>query len=399
MRLLTGSAFVSSLGVGAFATMSVVFFVRSVGLGPRSVAIGLAASGLVGLATVVFIGRLADRRGPREVAVGMSVVHAGLIASYVLVNSFATFFLLSCLFAVSEAGGAAARSALIAGVLGREERVAVKAYQRSTFNLGFSLGSAAAAIPLAVDTRSCYLIFILGNAATALLTVVFTGRLPHVPPTAARGRSWTALRDGRYLATSVVVGLLMVHQSLLVVGLPVWVSRHSHLPMPVLSALFVLNNVLVVLMQVSLSRGSGQAAGASKAARRGAFYLAGACMAIASTSATGSPTVGITFLVLGVVVLTLGEMLTAAAAWGLAFDLAPAEAQGEYQSVFAIGVGLERVVGPILATSVAVAYDGAGWLIFALYFIALAVVVRPAVSAAASSRSLEVPASAGISGQ
>lgn len=391
IRLLTGGSFVSSLGVGGFVTLSVVFFIRSVRLSPSGVAMGLAAAGLVGLVAGVFIGRLADRRGPREVAIGASLAHAALIASYVLVDSFAMFLLVSCLLAVTEAGGGAARNALIAGVLDREGRVSAKAYQRSAFNLGFSFGSAAAAIPLAVDARSWYVAFILANAATALLTVGFTMRLPRVAPTAQPQRSWRALRDGRYLGVSVVSGFLLVHGSLLAVGVPLWVAGRDTIPAPFLSVVFILNTALVVLMQVYLSRGTERATGAARAARKGALFLAVACAAVAVTAVTDSMLVGATLLVVGVVVLTVGEMLTEAAAWGLAFDLAPDGAQGEYQGVFALGTGLERVVGPILVTTVAVWHDGLGWSIFAAYFVALAVVVRPVVAAAVSSRSTGTP--------
>lgn len=394
-RWLTLGTFASSIGFGAFTASSAIFFVRSVGLTPRDVGIGLTVAGIGGIGGSVLLGHLADSHGPRRLTMILSACQAVLLASYVLVHSFPAFLVVVSMLTVAERGSGVVRNALIASLMGRADRVRIKAYQRSVFNLGVSLGTVAAVVPLQLDSRAAYVALVLGNAVSALVVLACTWRLPGTPPvgTAGAGGRWVALRDRPYVAMSLFCGLLTVHHSVLTVGIPIWVAVHTTAPRSVVAVLFFVNTLMSVLLQVRASRGAETVAGAGIVARRGAVVLLPACLLVGLAGLTPvAPAVAL--LLAGGVLLTMGELWASAATWGLSFELAVPAAQGRYQGVFSLGMTAGSVVGPVLVTGLALPHGVAGWALLGGYFVLVAAAARPV---AAWARSTRLPGAAALS--
>jgi MFS family permease len=395
-RILAGATFVSAVGFGAFAASSAIFFTKSVGLSAAEVGAGLATAGAVGLLGPVVVGRIADRVGAREVFVALSVLQAALFVSYALVHSFPVFVVVACAFGLVERSAGAVRNAVIAGMTAGGNRVRLKAYLRSVFNLGVSLGAGAAAVPLHLDTRGAYVGLVLVNAGAAALTAVLATALPRIVPPGraavqpgAAGR-WMALRDIPYLTVAVLCGLLATHHSLLVIALPIWVATQTDAPASVVAALLLLNTVLAIALQVRASRYAGTVPDAICAARRGAWMVATAC-ALVALAAFLPAAAAVAVLVAGVALLTVGELLTSVASWALSFELAVPHAPAQYQGAFALGTSAESVAGPLLATGVVIVLGVPGWLIAAALFLLLGSATRRAAAWAASRRSHLVP--------
>ncbi len=93
----------------------------------------------------------------------------------------------------------------------------------------------------------------------------------------------------------------------------------------------------------------------------------------------------------GASALILGELYQAAAGWGLAFGLAPAGRQGEYQAVFSLGRGLQQFAGPWLMTSLVAGAHSTGWLVLAGLFAALGLLAPPLVRANGRSGDRHAP--------
>jgi MFS family permease len=66
---------------------------------------------------------------------------------------------------------------------------------------------------------------------------------------------------------------------------------------------------------------------------------------------------------------TFGEMWHSAAGYGLGFDLAPDDAQGEYQAVYAAFSSLGRAFSPAVVVLAAVTLPGWGWLLLGAGFV------------------------------
>jgi predicted MFS family arabinose efflux permease len=386
-RWLTLGTFLSSIGFGAFAASSAIFFTRSVGLTAREVGIGLAVAGVLSVGSSVWIGHLADRYGSRELMLVLSVLQALLLASYVLVHTFVVFLVVVSLVTVAERASNVVRNALISGLMGREDRVKIKAYQRSVFNLGVSLGALAAAVPLQIDTRAAYVALVLGNAVSVLVVFVCTLRLPTVPPTrsAPGGPRWIALRDYPYAAIALFSGLILVHQYVLSVGLPIWIVTQTTAPRSMVALIFFVNTVMSVLLQVWFSRGADTVPGAATAALKGGLVLVPASLLFGVAAMFGTVPAAV-LLLAGGVLLTAGELWTSVATWGLSFELAVPSAQGQYQGVFALGGAFGSVVGPLLVTSLVLPLGLGGWAVLGAYFALLAAAARPLSAWAQSTR-------------
>ncbi|MFF9143598.1 MFS transporter [Streptomyces sp. NPDC014861] len=386
-RALAVSTLVGQTGSGLLLPVSALFFTRSVGLSAAQVGLGLAVAGLVGLAAGVPLGRVADRFGARGTYAGALCVQAAATASFTLVHSMGAFVAAATLAALAERGGSAARGAVIGSVGTGEARVRLRALLRSVTNVGLSIGTALAGLVLAADTRTAYVTVVLLNAAAYVLAALPLVKVPAVVPvtTAPGGPPRRAvLRDRPYALVTALCGLTSIHYDVLSLALPLWIASHTAAPKWSISAVILANTVLVVLLQVPFSRGSGTVEGAAAAVRRSGGLLWAAWILIGCVTFTHSPVLAVVLLVAGMAVHTAGELWHAAGAYGLSYELAPAGSHGEYQGFFSLGRGAAGAVAPLVLTTVCLA-PGPAWRPVAGW-IALGAVVAVA--------SLAVPAAA-----
>ncbi|MFB7383268.1 MFS transporter [Kitasatospora purpeofusca] len=370
-RLIVLVSLITSIGLGLYVSGSAVFFVRSVGLSATQVGLGLSVAGTAGIALGVPVGHLADRHGPREVTIAMVALQAVLLLAATRITSFWPFVLVITALGVVESGADIGRQAILSGLIGPDQRVAVSAYSRAVFNGGFSLGVLAAGLAVAADTRAAYAALMYGNATTALLVCVLYLRLPRIPGTRERKDApsgLTALRDLPYLALAQVSGIVMLGDILLTVGLPLWVLSHTDAPRPAASWLIGVNTVLVMAFQVRAARGADTLTGATGLHKWAFLSLASACALVAFTDRLPTwPAVAV--LATAVALLTLGELWGHSARWTVRYDLADPEAQGQYGGAFQLGTALPRILGPLMVTGLTDRLAAAGWLITGAVFV------------------------------
>jgi MFS family permease len=197
-----------------------------------------------------------------------------------------------------------------------------------------------------------------------------------------------ALRDRPFLAFTVLDGLMSMHFGLLNIALPLWIADHTTAPHWFISACMLVNTVTVVLFQVRASRGTEELPGAARAARRAGVVIAVACALFAASAGVPTP-VAVALLLAGALVHVVGELWHAAAGWGISFGLAPAQAQGQYQGAYGMGMQLGGMVAPVVVTSLAVGWGAPGWLVLGGLFLVLGALVPPVVRWAARTRPAE----------
>jgi hypothetical protein len=149
------------------------------------------------------------------------------------------------------------------------------------------------------------------------------------------------------------------------VALPLWIAHRTDAPAWLVGALMVLNTVLVVLGQVRASRGSETVPGAAAAIRRSGWLLLVACLVFAVSG-------HVVALVVGVIVLTVAEMLHSAGSWGVSFGLAPEDKQGQYLGAFTMGTRIYDTVGPGLVTAMTLGAGPPGWVALGVLYLVLA---------------------------
>ncbi|WP_163569723.1 MFS transporter [Fodinicola feengrottensis] len=324
-RLLVLTSLLGSIGLGLYQAGSAVYFVHVIGFSGVQVGSGLSAAGLAGLALGIPIGRLADRLGPREVTVAVCVLKAIPLAVFPLAGHYWVFLLTAVVFGVADAGWNVANEAVIAGTMSGSHRVRLSAQLRSIYNIGMTAGALLAGLAVAANVPAAYFGLFWGYAVTTLITAALYLRLPHVPGTGAVHASvhrLAALSDLPYLAVAQVSGLALLSETVLEIGLPLWVVTQTTAPRWLVPGLLAVNTVLVVIFQARAARGAETIPGAVRTLQISFVALIAMCV-LAAVSAAVPVWAAVLVLVASVVALTGGEMGSSAARWCMRFSFAP----------------------------------------------------------------------------
>ncbi len=371
-RRLAVLTLVNTVGNGMFMTVSAVFFTRSVGLSAVQVGLGLTIAGGCGVAAGMPIGQLADRFGARRMLAGLYLIQAVGLLCYAAVGSFPAFLLVACLVTTLDAGSRAVRNALLASALPPQGRVRGRAYLRAVTNVGIGAGSAIAAVGLQVDTRAGYLSLIAVDAATFVVTSALVRRIPADEPAGQRRpardlRRFGALTDTPFLAITALNGVLAMQFSLIDVTVPLWVVSHTRAPAAMVSALMLLNTVLIVLFQVRATGSVDRPTTAARVARRSGLLLAAACVVFGLAHGLG-PVWAVLVLLAAAVLQAVAEMLSSAAGWALSYELADPAAPGAYQGLYNSGFAAATMLAPLVTTSTAIRFGLPGWILLGILF-------------------------------
>jgi hypothetical protein len=282
------------------------------------------------------------------------------------------------------------------------------------------LGTCVAALALLADTAFAYTVAILLVGGLTMLSCIPLARLqrriermaPTAPPTAkpeseqeslelrssriefgvdaGQKAAQSPLRDPRYLIVTGLNALLVTHFGLTSVGVPLWIVTHTQAPTVTISALLVLNTVLVALFQISATRGTHHLRGAGQAVFRAGGLLVVAC-ALYAGSATGGATLAIGLLVLASIAHAAAEMIGEAGSWALAFELADSRRAGAYQGVSQTGYAIGAMLAPALVTVTAIEHGVLGWAILGSLYAAAGFLTWLVVRTLADSRSTQAP--------
>ncbi|PBC62168.1 MFS transporter [Streptomyces sp. Tue6028] len=388
-RVLALAQLANSVGDGAYYVTSALYFTHVVGLAPEHVGLGLTVAWAVGSLVGVPLGRLADRRGPRGTAALLALATATAVASFLVVRGFVPFVLAACAYASAQSGLAAARQALLAGLVPAGRRTGLLAHLQSTLNAGLAVGAGLGGLALHAGTRAAYSGVFALDATSFLLCAGLLLRLPPVQPvTVRRGHGLGVLRDRPYVLVTFLNTVLLLRMPLLSLGVPLWITERTEAPAWLVSALFVLNTGAVMAFQVRMARGVSGLTAATRAIRRSGLVMLASC-AVFALSSGASPWVAAGILVAGALLQVVAEMQQSAGSWQLAFDLAPADRMGEYQGFFGTGVTVARTMGPLVLTALLVGWGTPGWLLLGGLIAGASYAMGPA----ARSRLAQDPAS------
>lgn len=368
-RKLVAIMVVRAVALGVPSTISALYAVNLLGFDLKAVGLCLTVGAAVAVAASPLIGHLSDLLGARGLYAALVLLQGVGIAVMAWSASLVVFLVAVTAIAISDIGQRSAQGVVIVGLVPAARRVHVRAVLRVGANLGFAAGGAAGGIVLAVGERGAYVAALLAAAAGLVVVTAMALRLPAVPARARehREKPWAVFRDRPYLAFMTLNGILNIHNPMLGVAIPLWVAVATDAPTWLVSVLFVLNVAVVALLQIRLSRGTEEVAGAAVAGRRAGLLLALSAILLA-VSDLSSSVVTIVLLVAAALAHTLGEILESASAWGVSFAVARPGMTGQYQGALAMGRGLGDLIGPFLLTTVAVSWGWPGWLVIAVIF-------------------------------
>ena len=281
-----------------------------------------------------------------------------------------------------DRGASGVRGAVIVHALSAKERIYGRSYLRAIINAGMGAGAAIAVVPLELNTRAGYLSVIAADAASFIIAGLLLLRLRPVggdvrsaPP--AKQRARTALADGDFLIITALYAILSLQFGILQIGIPLWVIRSTNAPQWTISGTLILNTALVITLQVRASRGTEDPSRAARRCAGSGVLLALGCAIYGM--AEGVTAVAAVFVLLaGTILITLGEVLSSAAAWALSYDLADPRSYGSYQGVFNSGFSAGMLLSGVFITNTAIRFGWAGWLIPAAVFVVAGACFIPA---------------------
>ncbi|MEU9857843.1 MFS transporter [Streptomyces sp. NPDC047974] len=354
---------VDKTGTGLWAGCTALYFTYVSGLSLGQVGLLMTVSGGVGIAGAPLAGLLADRFPLVRVIAATQLMRGATLLALLTTDHFLLLTLYSALGALPDRAGSVLIKLYAARQAGTE-RARYQAIQRTTVNIGWSIGGLGAAAALATGSTQAYTWLLVGNVLTYLAITVLTLRCAEpasagrtVSPASATPRDTVRdkpagpWRDRTFLGYTATDAALFLDDTILQVAVPLWIVHATEAPVGLVPLLLVLNTVLVVLFQVPLARFGAT----PEAARRllvplSALFLVGT-LALAA-SAAGGRAFAVSALVVAVVALTFAEIVHATASWELSVALAPADAQGAYLGAHGTAQSSQRFAGPLLVTAV-----------------------------------------------
>jgi MFS family permease len=293
-------------------------------------------------------GALTDRLGRK----GMIIV--GLVAtslSHVALGFSTTwtlFFIFAFVAGIFTDVASPAYQAVVADLLPEQKRAQGFGILRVAFNLAAAVGPALGGF---IASRS-YLALFLAAAVVSLVaaTVVFFF-VPETMPAVQPGTEETTaesftgylgvLRDARFLAFTAVSLLAWLVYNNMSTTLGVYLRDAHGVQASGYGWLLSLNAALVVLFQFPLTRRLGKRPPM-------ALMAVGAVLLGAGFLAYGVVATYPLFL-LGMAVITLGEMIMLPVSTALVVNLAPGHMRGRYSFIYNLSWGVAYAAGPLLA--------------------------------------------------
>lgn len=385
-RPLTVAVVVQTVGFGLLTTLCTIYFVRVVGLNLAIVAVAFSVAAVGGIVAGVAVGHLSDSLGPRGITVALLAATSVTVLAHILVTDTTTLFSVLVLYQFADRGASAARGTLIARAVPATTQVKTRSYLRAVSNIGFAVGAGLATWALIRDSRSTFVCLIVAAAASyALAAVILALQIRSIPPVPREHRAsvTTALGDRRFMFFTAANAVLSLQFAVLEFGMPIWVTQHSKAPGWMVAVLFMSNTALVTALQVRMGRSSATLPGAVRAHVVAGMLLAFACV-LFGLAGYLPMWLAVVALVGAGISHAFGEMTQGASSWSIAFELAPPNAHGQYQGLFATSTSIGLVAGSSVVAFVAISWGLPGWLLLGGAFV-LAGVSLPFTLRAASS--------------
>ncbi|MBR7834650.1 hypothetical protein KDL01_15355 [Actinospica durhamensis] len=384
LRAFALAEMVDSIGTGLYLVGAAVFCLRAAGLTGAQTGLGMTVAGLVGFLAAAPVGALGERINPQRLLRLIQIWRGLWFAALAFTHGLVPFTAINMAIALGTGAVVPLSQSIVGSMAADAERTKTLATIRSIRNVGFSLGALAAAPLIAVNTVTSLRGIVLGDAASFALSAFLLGRM-RIPArlTVTVRNPWAALarfRDRPYARLAVVNGLLSLHMSMLSVGIPIWVLKHTRAPASLLAVLVTVNTVMAIAFQVPIAARAGESAAAFRRIVRYTGLVLAGCCGVLLLAAKVDAWAAAALLVAAIALLTFGEIWQAIVGWELSYRYADPEQRVLYLSIFSLGGSAQQIIGPALLTAGVIRLGTPGWLALALVFAALpAALAGPAI--------------------
>jgi MFS family permease len=363
--LLQVGGVMNSFGNGVVLPFLVIYLhnVRGFGLGTAGLVLATSAATLV--VAGIGSGPLVDRLGPRRVLGTGLVMQAVGFGLFPLVRQPWQAFVLIAIEGAGAAGFWPSQSTLIARLTSPDRRHAAFAQQRVTMNLGIGLGAFAGGLIASDAHPGSFTVLFVVDALTFLAYVAVLA-LVHDPGIAVDERfdapaSYKAVVKDRLFVRLWLLNFLFVTAGYSLFNLvPAFARDQAHVSGPEIGAFFFVNTIVIVILQLPISR-------AIEGRRRmRALALMPAMWAVAWLmvdlgGAFFDTTAAFVIIAVALAIFGIGECFHGPAHQALVAEIAPDQLRGRYMSAHSLSWGLAGAVGPAAGGFILAAAPFALW--------------------------------------
>jgi predicted MFS family arabinose efflux permease len=352
--IIFATTFVNRAGMMALPFL-VLYLTKSLGVSASLGGLAISFYGIGGLIAAPLAGALSDRIGSFAV-MRASLASTGVVLLIIpLVPSYVGVVALTFLWAICNDSARPATMAALTGSSSPEQRKVAIAVNRLAVNLGMSVGPAVGGFLALISFKLVFVVDgITSLAAAGVLSVLLwkSGRTALVetkakaeePAGKAQRASWIVAFHDRTMRPYLVALLLLnlvfsQHQG----AMPLYLVRDLHNKESLYGSLFVINTLMIVVMEVPLNvvmaKWPSQLANAF-----GVLLIAIGFGGLAFAHA-------IPAIIVTVVFWTFGEMIFFPASTAFVADVAPPGRTGAYMGAASAAFSLAFVIGPWMGAS------------------------------------------------
>jgi MFS family permease len=303
-------------------------------------------------------GALADRFGRRFTLILGLVCAATARIALGLANNFSGLYIAAAFAGLFGAVGWPAQLAMTADLLGPQKRANGFGIQRLVINSTFALGPLAGGF---IGPRIGYLpLFVLDALTSYFVALIVFSKLPETQPNKennARPEGFTqtlagyrrVLQDGTFVAFILISILTVTAYMQMSTTLSVYLIKFQHMSESFFGALVMLNALMVVFLQFSISRWAAKQPLLLIMIGGTAFYLIG-------FGSYGLPP-SIPLFIFAMILITLGEMLVIPTSQAMTALLAPPDMRARYVATERINWIVAQSLGPLGAAAIMDHFD------------------------------------------
>jgi len=156
LRTLLIANALNTLGRGVFFTLTALYLTLILGFDALQVGLALTIAGGVGVVFSLLGGHLADRLSSRTMLIVSAAIQGLGLCAYTLISDYWMLLLVASITMAGQQFGSSVRSAAIGRAFTGDDRVRIRAVMYTVTNVGIGIGTAIAAIPLAIGTGGAY---------------------------------------------------------------------------------------------------------------------------------------------------------------------------------------------------------------------------------------------------
>lgn len=307
----------------------------------------ILSSGLFSALAQMYSGVLTDRFGRRPMLLGtvlagvfLQLAMAGLVAVSAPVVYIALAF--TCVRAALMMGRPAF-SAIVADTAPKHRLTESYGLLRVGQNVGWAMGPAAGGYLAASLSYSWLFVFAGLMGAVTLVVVLFSVRESATSFSGSAGgvRSLLSGGLGRSFIEFIALGMLIfLVMGQMISTLSVYTVDHAGFSTAQYGLLLTLNGVLVVLLQYPVTRAMGRTTIAAA--------LVTGCVLYGVGYLTFSWVGGMPLAMVGMAVVTLGEVVLAPTTLAVVAELSPSNWRGRYMGLYGLGETVGHALGPMV---------------------------------------------------